>query len=82
MPRVVRCGLIQASNVLPPDKASHPEIREAMSRVESALEGRGRLLVRYSGTEPLLRIMIEGPDQASVQAWAEEIAEAVRASLT
>jgi len=59
-----------------------PEIREAMSRVESALEGRGRLLVRYSGTEPLLRIMIEGPDQASVQAWAEEIAEAVRASLT
>ncbi len=59
-----------------------PEIRAAMSRVESALEGRGRLLVRYSGTEPLLRIMIEGPDQASVQAWAEEIAEAVRASLT
>ena len=59
-----------------------PEIRAAMSRVESALEGRGRLLVRYSGTEPLLRIMIEGPDQASVQAWAEEIAEAVRVTLT
>jgi phosphoglucosamine mutase len=58
-----------------------PEVRAAMARVESALDGRGRLLVRYSGTEPLLRIMIEGPDQASVQAWAEEIAEAVRASL-
>ena len=35
------------------------------------------MLVRYSGTEPLLRIMIEGEDQASVQAWAEEIADAV-----
>jgi phosphoglucosamine mutase len=37
--------------------------------------------VRYSGTEPLLRVMIEGEDQASVQAWAEEIAEAVRLTL-
>ena len=60
---------------------SVPEIKAAVSRVEEALDGRGRVLVRYSGTEPLLRIMIEGPDQASVQAWAEEIAEAVRAML-
>ena len=43
--------------------------------------GRGRVLVRSSGTEPLLRIMIEGEDQATVQAWAEEIAEAVRTAL-
>jgi phosphoglucosamine mutase len=57
------------------------EIRAAVSRVEAAQAGRGRVLVRYSGTEPLLRIMIEGEDQASVQAWAEEIAEAVRATL-
>ena len=53
----------------------------AMARVERALDGRGRVLVRYSGTEPLLRIMIEGEDQATVQAWAEEIAEAVRTTL-
>jgi len=58
-----------------------PEIVEAMARVDAALGGRGRLLVRYSGTEPLLRVMIEGEDQATVQAWAEEIAEAVRGSL-
>jgi phosphoglucosamine mutase len=58
-----------------------PEIQAAIARVEAALERRGRVLVRYSGTEPLLRIMIEGPDQASVQAWAEEIAEAVRGTL-
>ncbi len=61
--------------------AEVPEIQAAIGRVEAALEGRGRVLVRYSGTEPLLRIMIEGEAQASVQAWAEEIAEAVRAAL-
>ncbi len=61
--------------------AEVPEVQAAVARVEAALDGRGRVLVRYSGTEPLLRIMIEGPDQASVQAWAEEIAEAVRGSL-
>jgi len=60
---------------------SVPEIAAAMARVEAAQGGRGRLLVRYSGTEPLLRVMIEGEDQASVQAWAEEIAEAGRLTL-
>jgi phosphoglucosamine mutase len=58
-----------------------PEIQAAIARVEAALGGRGRVLVRYSGTEPLLRVMIEGEDQASVQAWAEEIAEAIRGTL-
>jgi len=61
--------------------ADVPAIREAISRVEAALAGRGRVLVRYSGTEPLLRIMIEGEDQATVQAWAEEIADAVRTTI-
>jgi phosphoglucosamine mutase len=58
-----------------------PEIQAAIARVEAALAGHGRVLVRYSGTEPLLRVMIEGEDQASVQAWAEEIAEAIRVTL-
>jgi phosphoglucosamine mutase len=58
-----------------------PEIAAAIARVEAALDGRGRVLVRYSGTEPLLRIMIEGEDQATVQAWAEEIADAVRGTI-
>jgi phosphoglucosamine mutase len=58
-----------------------PAIAAAIRRVEAALEGHGRVLVRYSGTEPLLRIMIEGQDQATVQAWAEEIAEATRGTL-
>jgi phosphoglucosamine mutase len=58
-----------------------PEIAAAIARVEAALDARGRVLVRYSGTEPLLRIMIEGEDQATVQAWAEEIADAVRGTI-
>jgi phosphoglucosamine mutase len=58
-----------------------PAIQAAIDRVEAALDGRGRVLVRYSGTEPLLRIMLEGENQATVQAWAEEIADAVRGTL-
>jgi phosphoglucosamine mutase len=63
------------------DVESVPAVADAMARVRAALGDHGRLLVRYSGTEPLLRIMIEGQDQATVQAWAEEIAHAVRNSL-
>ncbi|MEZ5293033.1 MAG: phosphoglucosamine mutase [Vicinamibacterales bacterium] len=63
------------------DVAAVAPIAEAMRAVESRLGGHGRLLVRYSGTEPLLRIMIEGRDQAEITAWAGEIADAVRATL-
>ncbi len=59
-----------------------PSIKAVMDDVETRLHGEGRLLVRYSGTEPLLRIMIEGKDKASISDWAEEIAAAVRAQLT
>jgi phosphoglucosamine mutase len=61
--------------------ASVPPIAEAMERVETRLGGQGRLLVRYSGTEPLLRVMIEGKDQKQIQAWAAEIAGVVREHL-
>jgi phosphoglucosamine mutase len=59
-----------------------PAVQHAIARVQSALDGRGRVLVRYSGTEPLLRVMIEGENLTSVQAWAEEIAAAVRDNLS
>jgi phosphoglucosamine mutase len=61
--------------------ASVPSITAAMERVETRLGGEGRLLVRYSGTEPLLRVMIEGKDQSQIQAWAAEIAGVVREHL-
>ena len=58
-----------------------PEVQHVIGRAEAALEGQGRVLVRYSGTEPLLRIMIEGPTQTVVDRWAEDIAVAVRTHL-
>jgi phosphoglucosamine mutase len=58
-----------------------PAVAARMEEVERSLGGRGRLLVRYSGTEPLLRIMIEGQDQRQIQGWADQIADAVRQEL-
>jgi len=58
-----------------------PAIAAVMDVVERRLAGNGRLLVRYSGTEPLLRVMIEGRDQHEIQHWAAEIAGAVKAHL-
>ena len=63
------------------DLSTVPEVADAMKRVEERLSGQGRLLVRYSGTEPLLRIMIEGQDQREIQQWAGEIAEVVKKTL-
>jgi phosphoglucosamine mutase len=63
------------------DLGELPAVVAAMARVEDRLGGRGRLLVRYSGTEPLLRIMLEGQDQDQIRQWAEEIAAEVRAHL-
>jgi phosphoglucosamine mutase len=60
---------------------SVPAIAESMDRIERQLDGAGRLLVRYSGTEPLLRVMIEGKDQDEIQAWATEIAATVKEHL-
>jgi phosphoglucosamine mutase len=58
-----------------------PTIAAACADVERKLGGKGRLLVRYSGTEPLLRIMLEGQDQEEIRAWAEQIADEVRTHL-
>jgi phosphoglucosamine mutase len=62
------------------DLKSVPSVAEAIERVESRVAGHGRLLVRYSGTEPLLRIMLEGRDVEEIRAWAQEIVDAVLAS--
>lgn len=63
------------------DLSTVPEVAAVVSSVESRLAGHGRLLIRYSGTEPLLRIMIEGKDQREISGWAEEIAQAVQHHL-
>jgi phosphoglucosamine mutase len=63
------------------DLTSVPAIAETMGRIERQLAGEGRLLVRYSGTEPLLRVMLEGKNQQDIQTWAHEIADTVRQQL-
>jgi phosphoglucosamine mutase len=45
---------------------------------EKALDGRGRVLLRKSGTEPLVRVMVEANDAQDTSSWAEYIADAVR----
>ena len=57
---------------------SHPTIAEACRRVESELKGRGRLLLRPSGTEPVIRVMVEGDDTIAIDALADEVADAIR----
>ena len=58
-----------------------PAVAAAMDRVERQLAGEGQLLVRYSGTEPLLRVMLEGKDQGQIQGWATDIANTVKQEL-
>jgi phosphoglucosamine mutase len=58
-----------------------PAIADTMRMVEGQLSGSGRLLVRYSGTEPLLRIMLEGKSDADITRWANQIADVVRENL-
>ncbi len=63
------------------DYTKIPAIAESIDRVESRVKGQGRVLIRYSGTEPLLRIMLEGKDDAEIRQWADQIAEVVRENL-
>ena len=58
-----------------------PTVQTAIERVVQALGDEGRVLVRYSGTEPKARVMIEGTDEPTIRAFAEEIAEGMRNAL-
>ena len=60
------------------DLKTVPAVSELMASIESRLAGQGRLLVRYSGTEPLLRVMLEGQNEADIKRWGQEIIDAVK----
>ena len=59
-----------------------PEINQKVQAIEKALGHSGRILIRYSGTEPILRIMVEGEDEARLHKLAQEIVEEVRKHLS
>jgi phosphoglucosamine mutase len=59
-----------------------PGLPELLSTIRGRLGGDGRVLLRYSGTEPLARIMIEGRDAATIETMASEIAEALERHLS
>ena len=61
-----------------PPVESLPELVEAIDRVERELEGKGRVLVRYSGTQQMCRVMVEGPTAEATERYAAEVADIVR----
>jgi phosphoglucosamine mutase len=63
------------------DLATVEPVATTMERIHRALGERGRLLVRYSGTESLVRVMVEGEDESLVLTCAQEVAETVRVHL-
>lgn len=64
-----------------PDLDSLPDLTQAIREGETRLNGTGRVLVRYSGTEPLLRIMVEGESKAVIQSVADALAASVKQHL-
>jgi len=59
------------------DPVEHPAVKEACARVTEAMKGRGRVLLRKSGTELLVRVMVEGDDENLVRGYADELAKLV-----
>jgi phosphoglucosamine mutase len=64
-----------------PPLESLPAVSQLVERWERKLEGRARILLRYSGTEPLARVMVEGDDQAAIEGVAQEIATMIRSEI-
>jgi len=67
---------VRVSNRVP--LAEMPNVQRMIEDAETRLGGNGRLLVRYSGTEMLARVMVEGEDAAQIKTIACEIGDAIR----
>jgi phosphoglucosamine mutase len=63
------------------DPATVPAIVAAQHRIEQHLDGEGRVVLRASGTEPLIRVMVEGRDETDVRTCADELAQVVRSAV-
>ena len=74
-------SLLNVSVKQKPDIQKVPEIADAIKSVETRLNGKGRVLVRYSGTQPLCRVMVEGPTIETTRNYCKMIADAVQREL-
>ena len=77
MPQV----LINVPLPIKTNPVNEPKVKAVVSDVEGLLNGNGRVLLRPSGTEPLIRVMVEGEDEKQVTGYAQQIADAVSASV-
>jgi phosphoglucosamine mutase len=77
LPQVLRAVRVRDK----PPLDTLPGVQQVLERVEGKLGPAGRLLVRYSGTEPVARVMLEGEDRALIEALAQEICAEIRSAL-
>lgn len=64
------------------DFKTKPSIKKAIEEAEASLKGKGRLLVRASGTEPKIRVMVEAEDEATADYWANTVADVIKRELS
>lgn len=76
-PQVLRSVRVRSK----PPLEDLPEFARALARIGADLEGRGRILVRYSGTEPVARVMLEGDDRGEIETFAEELCALIQRAV-
>jgi phosphoglucosamine mutase len=76
-PQVLRSVRVRSK----PPLEELPEFARALARIGADLEGRGRILVRYSGTEPVARVMLEGDDVGEIETLAEELCALIQRAI-
>ena len=74
--------LINVTVAQKPDISTVSRVADAIRAVEKKLGNKGRVLVRYSGTQPMCRVMVEGPTIQETDAFCQEIAQVVRTELS
>jgi phosphoglucosamine mutase len=62
------------------DPSTVPAVQEAVQKIEKRMAGDGRVVLRASGTEPVIRVMVEGKGESATRAAATELAEVVKAA--
>jgi phosphoglucosamine mutase len=75
-------ALINVDVKTKPELSTIPEIQEIIRGVEEHLGDKGRVLVRYSGTQPMCRVMVEGPTHKDTEKYCKQIADVLREKLS